>query len=53
MQERMGRDCRTVLEPGCGAGRVLEALARRGLAVTGIDTSPAMVEIARHRLWPA
>jgi SAM-dependent methyltransferase len=53
LQERMGRDCRTVLEPGCGSGRMLEALARRGLAVTGIDTSPAMVEIARRRLAAA
>lgn len=53
LQERMGPDCRSVLEPGCGAGRMLEALARRGLEVTGIDTSPAMLEIARRRLAAA
>jgi SAM-dependent methyltransferase len=47
--ERLGRDCRTVLEPGCGSGRMFEALVRRGLAVTGIDLSPAMVELARAR----
>lgn len=51
--ERFGPGCRTVLEPGCGAGRILEALARRGLDVVGIDRSPAMVEIARRRLAAA
>jgi len=47
--ERLGPDCTSVLEPGCGAGRMFEPLARRGLAVTGIDSSPAMVERARSR----
>jgi SAM-dependent methyltransferase len=40
----------TVLEPGCGGGRMLEALADRGCQVVGIDRSPRMVEIARERL---
>jgi SAM-dependent methyltransferase len=40
----------TVLEPGCGSGRMLEALADRGCQVVGIDTSPVMVELARRRL---
>jgi len=47
--ERLGPDCRSVLEPGCGSGRVLEPLARRGLHVVGIDRSAAMVELARAR----
>jgi SAM-dependent methyltransferase len=47
--ERLGPDCRSVLEPGCGSGRVLEPLARRGLEAVGIDRSPAMVELARAR----
>jgi SAM-dependent methyltransferase len=47
--ERLGADCRTVLEPGCGSGRMFAALEHRGLAVTGIDNSPAMVERARAR----
>ena len=47
--ERLGPDCRSVLEPGCGPGRVLEPLARRGLEAVGIDRSPAMVELARAR----
>lgn len=32
-----------VLDVGCGAGRLVEALARRGHAVLGIDVSPAAV----------
>jgi SAM-dependent methyltransferase len=46
---RLGPDCRSVLEPGCGSGRVLAALARRGIEAVGIDRSPAMVELARAR----
>jgi SAM-dependent methyltransferase len=46
---RLGPDCRSVLEPGCGSGRVLEALARRGVEAVGIDRSPTMVELARAR----
>jgi SAM-dependent methyltransferase len=40
----------TVLEPGCGSGRMLAALADRGCRVVGIDTSPQMIELARRRL---
>ena len=40
----------TVLEPGCGSGRMLEALADRGCQVVGIDTSPQMIELSRRRL---
>ena len=46
---RLGPDCRSVLEPGCGSGRVLAALARRGVEAMGIDRSPAMVELASAR----
>jgi SAM-dependent methyltransferase len=46
--ERLG--ARSVLEPGCGSGRMLVALADRGLEVVGIDRSPQMVELARERL---
>jgi SAM-dependent methyltransferase len=48
--ERLGPNCRRVLEPGCGSGRMLEALAGRGLEVTGIDLSEPMLELARRRL---
>jgi SAM-dependent methyltransferase len=47
--ERLGQGCRRVLEPGCGAGRMFEPFAARGVSVTGIDSSPAMVELARTR----
>ena len=46
---RLGPDCRRVLEPGCGAGRMFGPLGAHGLAVTGIDSSPQMVELARRR----
>jgi SAM-dependent methyltransferase len=39
-----------VLELGCGSGRVLLHLARQGFAVTGVDSSPAMLNLARGRL---
>ena len=48
--ERFGPSCSSVLEPGCGSGRMMEALARRGVEVVGLDSSPEMVEFARARL---
>jgi len=36
-----------ILELGCGTGRVASRLARAGAAVTGVDLSPAMLEVAR------
>ncbi|HEY7351032.1 MAG TPA: class I SAM-dependent methyltransferase [Ktedonobacterales bacterium] len=39
-----------VLELGCGAGRLLEPLARRGIEVVGVDSSPAMLARARQHL---
>jgi SAM-dependent methyltransferase len=40
---------RSVLELGCGSGRIAQALAERGLAVTGVDLAPAMLDKARDR----
>ena len=48
--ERLGEGCASVLEPGCGTGRIVAALARRGLEVVGIDRSPAMLGLAERRL---
>lgn len=42
-----------VLELGCGTGRVLVPLAENGLAIHGLDSSPAMLEICRERLATA
>jgi SAM-dependent methyltransferase len=39
-----------ILELGCGTGRLLLPLARAGYAVTGVDSSPAMLARARMRL---
>ena len=39
-----------VLELACGTGRLLAPLAQAGLDVTGVDSSPAMLERARSRL---
>ncbi len=38
---------RSVLDAGCGTGRVAIELARRGLQVTGVDADPAMLSQAR------
>jgi ubiquinone/menaquinone biosynthesis C-methylase UbiE len=40
----------TVLEIGCGTGTLALMLARRGATVVGVDTSPAMLEVARERI---
>jgi len=39
-----------VLELACGTGRLLDPLASAGFAVTGVDSSAAMLERARARL---
>lgn len=39
-----------ILELGCGTGRLLIPLARQGYEMTGIDISPAMLEVARRRI---
>jgi SAM-dependent methyltransferase len=39
----------TVLDAGCGTGRVAIELARRGFAVTGVDADPAMLQTARTK----
>jgi SAM-dependent methyltransferase len=42
-----------VLEIGCGTGRVLIPLAEAGLDVVGVDISPAMLAIARDKVFGA
>lgn len=48
--ERFGAGCGSLLEPGCGSGRLLAPFARRGLEVAGVDLSAPMLERARRRL---
>jgi SAM-dependent methyltransferase len=38
-----------VLDVGCGPGRVVAALGRRGIAALGIDPAPAAIDMARRR----
>lgn len=40
---------RSVLDAGCGSGRVAIELARRGVEVVGADVNPSMLEVARER----
>jgi len=39
---------RTVIDVGCGAGRMTSYLGESGLAVSGVDLSPEMVRIAQQ-----
>jgi SAM-dependent methyltransferase len=41
---------RSLLDVGCGTGRHLRALSRQGWQLTGLDTSKAMLEVARKNL---
>lgn len=40
---------RSVLDAGCGTGRVARELARRGLDVVGVDLDPDMLATARRK----
>ncbi|MCP3144103.1 class I SAM-dependent methyltransferase [Pyxidicoccus xibeiensis] len=53
LSARHGTGGRLWLEPACGAGRLVEEAARRGLEVVGYDISEAMLRHARKRLTPA
>ncbi|HSN76874.1 MAG TPA: methyltransferase domain-containing protein [Anaerolineae bacterium] len=39
-----------LLELGCGTGRLLLPLARAGYAITGVDMSPRMLEVAQAKV---
>lgn len=39
----------SVLDAGCGSGRVAVELARRGVAVLGVDADASMLDAARRR----
>jgi 2-polyprenyl-3-methyl-5-hydroxy-6-metoxy-1,4-benzoquinol methylase len=45
----MGLHPRSVLDAGCGTGRVAIELARRGVTVVGADTDASMIATARQR----
>ena len=39
----------SVLDAGCGTGRVAVELARRGVEVVGVDVDPSMLDVARSK----
>src|SRR5690606_37852341 len=43
----------TVLELGCGTGRVTIPIAEAGATVVGLDNAPAMLEVARRKAGDA
>jgi SAM-dependent methyltransferase len=43
-------DCQEILDLGCGNGRFLIHFARRGFHVTGLDSAPSALKLARARL---
>ncbi|MDQ3719304.1 MAG: class I SAM-dependent methyltransferase [Actinomycetota bacterium] len=45
----VGRET-SVLDVGCGAGRFCRIVADRGARVSGLDTTPALLEIAQERV---
>jgi ubiquinone/menaquinone biosynthesis C-methylase UbiE len=49
VQELLGRPPATVLDAGCGTGRVAIELARRGYDTVGIDVEQSMLDAARAK----
>jgi ubiquinone/menaquinone biosynthesis C-methylase UbiE len=42
----------SVVEVGCGTGKLTAALAERGLQVDAVDPGPALIEVSRRRVGP-
>jgi len=53
VHRRYGTGGKCLLEPACGAGRLVAEAARRGYQVVGYDISEKMLAHARQRLAPA
>lgn len=49
-QKYLSGDVKRVLEPGCGGGRLVVALASRGYEVTGYDLSKTAIDYLQQRL---
>ena len=48
--DRLGGHTQSVLEPGCGSGRMFPAFARHGVEVFGVDASEEMLTRAAQRM---
>lgn len=44
------KDVKRVLEPGCGSGRLVVAMAKKGYDVTGLDLNQPMLDYLNKRL---
>lgn len=51
LRQTRGKKCDRIIDIGCGAGELSLALARGrpGSAITGVDVSPQLLEVARER----
>lgn len=49
IQEYIPKNCAVAVDLGCGTGEVLEKLLEVSQNVIGVDGSPRMLELARHR----
>ena len=50
LRHYVGKASARILEPACGTGRLMVALAQRGHAVTGFDLSQPMLDFAKAQL---
>jgi SAM-dependent methyltransferase len=51
--QRQCESARRILELGCGDGRVLTQLRRKGRTLVGLDRDPAMLRLAEKRFPPS
>lgn len=51
VRERVALAGARVLDVGCGAGLLSEAMAREGAVVVGLDLAPELVEVAKLHLY--
>lgn len=48
--QKLGADVKTVLEPGCGSGRMFPDFIKSGITIVGIDVSETMLARADERM---
>jgi SAM-dependent methyltransferase len=50
LYKQLCRSCHSIVEVGCGSGRILQSLLESDSELTGVDISPAMLSLAVERL---